>query len=100
MGAIYKFGSDLQKKRYLESLAKGDLVGAFGLTEPLYGSDPGGMITEVKDMGDHFLMNGEKHWITFTGFTKKPVKKDTDEEIWNIYEDRFKKLTIEREESD
>ncbi len=45
-------------------------------------------------------VDGEKHWITFTGFTKKPVKKDTDEEIWNIYEDRFKKLTIEREESD
>ena len=45
-------------------------------------------------------VDDEKHWITFTGFTKKPVKKDTDEDIWNIYEDRFKKLTIEREQSE
>ena len=64
MGAIYKFGNDKQKDKYLEKLSKGDIVGAFGLTEPLYGSDPGGMISEAKDKGDFYELNGEKHWIT------------------------------------
>ena len=45
-------------------------------------------------------IDDEKYWITFTGFNKKPVKKETDDGIWDIYEDRFKKLTVEREESD
>ena len=64
MGAIYKFGDEEQKKKYLPALAKGDIVGAFALTEPLYGSDPGGMITEAKKEGDYYILNGEKHWIT------------------------------------
>ena len=64
MGAIYKFGSDKQKEQYLSKLSRGEIIGAFGLTEPLYGSDPGGMVSEVEDRGDFYELNGEKHWIT------------------------------------
>lgn len=64
MGAIHKFGSDQQKERYLAKLSTGELVGAFGLTEPLYGSDPGGMLSRVEDKGDYYVLTGEKHWIT------------------------------------
>lgn len=64
MGAIYKFGSDKQKDSYLEKLSKGDIIGAFGLTEPLYGSDPGGMVSTAIDKGEYYELNGEKHWIT------------------------------------
>jgi len=64
MYPIYKFGSEEQRKKYLPLLAKGELIGAFGLTEPNHGSDPGGMITRISDKGDHYLLNGSKMWIT------------------------------------
>ena len=64
MYPIYTFGSEEQKRKYLPKLAKGELLGCFGLTEPNHGSDPGGMKTNVKDMGDHYLLNGSKMWIT------------------------------------
>lgn len=64
MFPIYSFGSEEQKKKYLPRLANGELIGCFGLTEPNYGSDPGSMITRIKDMGDHYLLNGAKMWIT------------------------------------
>lgn len=64
MFPINKFGSEEQKKKYLPQLAAGTMVGCFGLTEPDHGSNPAGMITNVKDMGDHFLLNGAKMWIT------------------------------------
>lgn len=64
MYPIFSFGSEEQKKKYLPRLATGDLIGCFGLTEPDYGSDPGGMASKVKDMGDHYLLNGAKMWIT------------------------------------
>jgi glutaryl-CoA dehydrogenase len=64
MYPIYKFGSEKQKLKYLPLLAKGELIGAFGLTEPNHGSDPGGMITRISDKGDHYLLNGSKMWIT------------------------------------
>ena len=64
MYPIYKFGSEAQKKKYLPKLASGDLLGCFGLTEPDHGSNPGGMSTNFKDMGDHYLLNGAKMWIS------------------------------------
>ncbi|MBC8487972.1 MAG: acyl-CoA dehydrogenase family protein [Bacteroidetes bacterium] len=64
MFPIYEFGSEEQRKRFLPPLAKGEIIGAFGLTEPNHGSDPGSMETRFKDMGDHYLLNGSKMWIT------------------------------------
>lgn len=64
MYPIYKFGTEDQKKKYLPKLASGDLLGCFGLTEPNHGSNPGGMITNFKDMGDYYLLNGAKMWIS------------------------------------
>ena len=64
MYPIYNYGNEDQRKKYLPKLASGDWVGSFGLTEPDHGSNPSGMITNYKDMGDHYLLNGAKMWIT------------------------------------
>jgi len=64
MYPIYEFGNETQRKKYLPKLASGEFVGAFGLTEPNHGSDPGSMETKFTDEGDHFLLNGAKMWIT------------------------------------
>ncbi len=64
MHPINKFGSEEQKKKYLPKLASGEMLGCFGLTEPDHGSNPSGMLTHFKDMGDHYLLNGAKMWIT------------------------------------
>lgn len=64
MYPIYKFGSEEQRRHYLPKLAKGELIGCFGLTEPDHGSNPSGMTTHVKDDGDHYILNGAKMWIT------------------------------------
>ena len=64
MYPIYKYGSEEQRKKYLPKLASGEFLGCFGLTEPNHGSNPGGMETNYKDMGDHYLLNGSKMWIS------------------------------------
>ncbi len=64
MYPIYKFGSEEQKKHYLPKLASGEYIGCFGLTEPDHGSNPKGMITNIKDDGDAYILNGAKMWIT------------------------------------
>lgn len=64
MFPIYQYGNEEQRKKYLPKLASGEFVGSFGLTEPDYGSNPGGMITNFKDAGDHYVLNGAKMWIT------------------------------------
>ena len=64
MFPIHAYGSEEQKRKYLPRLASGEIIGCFGLTEPNHGSDPGSMITRIKDMGDHYLLNGAKMWIT------------------------------------
>jgi glutaryl-CoA dehydrogenase len=64
MFPIWKYGSEAIKERYLPKMAKGELIGCFGLTEPDYGSDPGGMITKAVEDGDHYVLSGEKLWIT------------------------------------
>lgn len=64
MFPINEFGSEEQKRKYLPKLASGEMIGSFGLTEPNHGSDPGSMESHFKDMGDHFVLNGAKMWIT------------------------------------
>jgi glutaryl-CoA dehydrogenase len=64
MYPIYKFGNEQQRKKYLPKLASGEWLGCFGLTEPDHGSNPSGMVTNFKDKGDHYLLNGAKMWIS------------------------------------
>jgi glutaryl-CoA dehydrogenase len=64
MYPIHAFGSDAQKDRYLPAMAKGEVIGCFGLTEPDWGSNPSGMRTWAKDDGDSWVLNGTKRWIT------------------------------------
>ena len=64
MYPIYKYGTEEQRRKYLPKLATGEMIGAFGLTEPNHGSDPGGMLSKFTDQGDHYLLNGSKMWIT------------------------------------
>jgi glutaryl-CoA dehydrogenase len=64
MYPIWKYGNEEQRQRFLPKLASGEFLGCFGLTEPDHGSNPGGMITNFKDMGDHYLLNGAKMWIS------------------------------------
>ena len=64
MFPINEFGSEEQKKKFLPQLASGEMIGAFGLTEPNHGSDPSSMETHFVDKGDHYLLNGAKMWIT------------------------------------
>jgi glutaryl-CoA dehydrogenase len=68
MYPIYKFGSEEQKRKYLPLLAKGKLIGCFGLTEPDYGSNPAGMKTHFTDHGDYVILNGTKMWISNAPF--------------------------------
>ena len=64
MYAIWRFGSEEQKLQWLPRMAAGEAIGCFGLTEPDYGSNPGGMLTRAKPDGDGWLLNGSKLWIT------------------------------------
>ena len=68
MYPIWKFGSDEQKEKYLPKLAKGKIMGCFGLTEPDHGSNPGGMISNFKSDGDYVILNGSKMWISNSPF--------------------------------
>jgi len=61
---IWKYGNEAQRNKFLPKLASGEWMGCFGLTEPDHGSNPGGMTTNFKDMGDHYLLNGAKMWIS------------------------------------
>ncbi len=68
MYPIFKFGTEEQKRKYLPKLATGELMGCFGLTEPNHGSNPGGMESNFKDAGDHYVLNGAKMWISNAPF--------------------------------
>ena len=80
MHPIYTYGSEEQKKKYLPKLASGEWLGCFGLTEPNHGSDPGGMLTNIKDAGDHFILNGAKMWISNAPFAQVAVVWAKNEE--------------------
>lgn len=90
MYPINRYGSDEQKKKYLPRLASGEWLGCFGLTEPDHGSNPSGMMTNIKDQGDHYVLNGSKMWITNS-------PKATIAVVWAKDEEgRIKGLIVER----
>ena len=90
MFPIWKYGSEDQMKKYLPKLASGEFMGCFGLTEPDHGSNPSGMITNFKDMGDHFLLNGAKLWISNSPFADIAI-------VWAKNEEgRIHGLIVER----
>lgn len=64
MHAIYAYGNEAQKQKYLPKMARGELIGCFGLTEPNHGSDPGGMDTRAKSVEGGYILKGTKIWIT------------------------------------
>ncbi len=68
MYPIFTYGNEEQRKKYLPKLASGEWMGSFGLTEPNHGSNPGGMETNFKDKGDHYVLNGAKMWISNAPF--------------------------------
>ncbi|MFZ7152377.1 MAG: acyl-CoA dehydrogenase family protein [Candidatus Pollutiaquabacter aromativorans] len=80
MYPIFTYGSEEQKRKYLPKLATGEMMGCFGLTEPDHGSNPAGMITNIKDKGDHYLLNGAKMWISNAPFADIAVVWAKDEE--------------------
>ena len=80
MFPIHAYGSEEQKKKYLPKLASGEWLGCFGLTEPNHGSDPGGMLTNIKDAGDHVILNGAKMWISNAPFAQVAVVWAKNEE--------------------
>ena len=80
MFPIHAYGSEEQKKKYLPKLASGEWLGCFGLTEPDHGSDPGGMLTNIKDAGDHVILNGAKMWISNAPFAQVAVVWAKNEE--------------------
>lgn len=79
MFPIYKFGTEEQKKKYLPKLATGEFMGCFGLTEPDHGSNPAGMLSNIKDVGDHYILNGSKMWISNAPFADIAVVWAKDE---------------------
>lgn len=90
MSPIYKFGSEEQKHRFLPRLATGDLVGAFGLTEPNHGSDPGSMETKLVKDGDGYRLSGSKMWITNAPICDIAVvwARDEDKKIRGVIVER------------
>ncbi|OGS74867.1 MAG: acyl-CoA dehydrogenase [Flavobacteria bacterium RIFCSPLOWO2_12_FULL_31_7] len=90
MYPIWKYGNEEQRMKYLPKLATGEWIGCFGLTEPDHGSNPGGMTTNFKDMGDHYLLNGAKMWISNAPFADIAV-------VWAKNEEgRIHGLIVER----
>jgi glutaryl-CoA dehydrogenase len=90
MYPIWKYGNEEQRNKYLPKLATGEMIGCFGLTEPDFGSNPGGMVTNFKDMGDHYLLNGAKMWISNAPFADIAV-------VWAKNEEgRIHGLIVER----
>ena len=79
MYPIYKYGSEEQRMKYLPKLASGEMMGCFGLTEPDFGSNPGGMLTNIRDAGDHYVLNGSKTWISNAPFADIAVVWAKDE---------------------
>ena len=91
MYPIWAYGTEEQRQKYLPKLASGEYMGAFGLTEPDHGSNPGGMTTNYKEMGDHFLLNGAKLWISNAPFCDVAV-------VWAKNEEgRIHGLIVERD---
>lgn len=80
MYPIYKYGNEEQRRKYLPKLGSGEFIGCFGLTEPDFGSNPSGMISNIKDDGDAYILNGAKMWITNSPVADIAVVWAKDEE--------------------
>jgi glutaryl-CoA dehydrogenase len=90
MYPIWKYGNEEQRQKYLPKLASGEFIGCFGLTEPDHGSNPSGMVTNFKDAGDHYVLNGAKMWISNSPFADIAV-------VWAKNEEgRIHGLVVER----
>jgi len=90
MYPIYAYGNEAQRMKYLPKLASGEFIGSFGLTEPDHGSNPSGMLSNFKDMDDHYLLNGAKMWISNAPFCDIAV-------VWAKNEEgRIHGLIVER----
>ncbi len=89
MFPIWAFGSEEQKNRWLPKMAKGEVIGCFGLTEPDSGSDPSSMITNARRDGNSFVLNGNKMWITNGGIADVAV-------VWAKCEDTIRGFIVER----
>ncbi|MDB9895472.1 MAG: acyl-CoA dehydrogenase family protein [Flavobacteriales bacterium] len=90
MYPIYEYGNEEQRLKYLPKLATGEMMGCFGLTEPNHGSNPGGMTTNIKDVGGHYILNGAKMWISNSPFADVAV-------VWAKNEaGRIKGVIVER----
>ncbi|HEX6482795.1 MAG TPA: acyl-CoA dehydrogenase family protein [Ktedonobacteraceae bacterium] len=89
MFPIYTFGSEEQKQRWLPQMARGEVIGCFGLTEPDSGSDPGSMRTTARRDGNSYILNGTKMWITNGGFADLAV-------VWAKAEDGIRGFLVER----
>ena len=90
MYPIWKYGNEEQRQKYLPKLASGEWIGCFGLTEPDHGSNPSGMVTNFKDKGDHYFLNGAKIWISNAPFAQVAV-------VWAKNEEgRIHGLIVER----
>ncbi len=90
MYPIFTYGTEEQRQKFLPKLATGEWMGCFGLTEPDFGSNPAGMVTNFKDKGDHYLLNGAKLWISNSPFADVAV-------VWAKNEEgRIHGLIVER----
>ncbi len=89
MWPIHAYGSEEQKRTYLPRLARGELIGCYGLTEPDFGSNPGGMITRAVPAGDSWVLNGAKMWITNGGIADLAV-------VWAKVEDDVRGFIVHR----
>jgi glutaryl-CoA dehydrogenase len=90
MYPIFAFGSDEQKKKWLPRMAKAEKIGCFGLTEPDYGSNPGGMITTAKKVDGGYILNGAKMWITNSPISDVAI-------VWAKLDGIVKGFLVERE---
>ena len=90
MYPIFTYGSEEQKKKYLPKLASGEFLGCFGLTEPDHGSNPSGMLSNIKEAGDNVILNGSKMWISNAPFADVAV-------VWAKNEEgKIKGMVVER----
>ncbi|MEE9280551.1 MAG: acyl-CoA dehydrogenase family protein [Myxococcota bacterium] len=90
MYPIYAYGSDKQKDRWLPPMARGEVIGCFGLTEPDYGSDPGGMLSRAERRGERWILNGTKRWITNGSIADVAI-------VWAQTDDGIQGFLVEKE---